>query len=153
MTAIAVAELIVDAPRNVTFAKFIDFSHWDLWMPEDFRPVSGPARALRQGDQVKVALGAKGRISLNLDVLRVRDGIEICWRGGLPGLLQGDHSFFFADGEGDKAGKTRVRSEEPLNGLLTVGPLGARVERTLADGASVLLSRFASYVTNGRPLP
>src|SRR5262245_29856645 len=109
MTAIAVAELLVDAPRNVTFAKFIDFSLWDLWMPADFRPVSGPARALRQGDVLKVAIGAKGRIVLKLDVLRVRDDIEICWRGGPAGLLQGDHSFFFADGEGDKAGKTRVR--------------------------------------------
>ena len=153
MTAIAVAELIVDAPRNVAFAKFIDFSFWDLWMPADFRPVSGPTRALRQGDQVKVAIGRKGRISLKLEVLRVRDDIEICWRGGPAALLQGDHSFFFADAEAENAGKTRIRSEEPLRGLLTVGPLGARVERALSDAASDILSRFAMYLASGRPVP
>jgi hypothetical protein len=153
MTAIAVAQLIVDAPRNVAFAKFIDFSHWDLWMPADFRPVSGPSRALRQGDEIKVAIGAKGRISLKLEVLRVREGIEICWRGGLAGLLQGDHSFFFADAQEDTASKTRVRSEEPLGGLLTLGPLGARLERAMSDSASLLLSRFATYLTSGRAVP
>ena|ERR1700712_4541233 len=153
MTAIAVAELLVDAPRNVAFSKFIDFSYWDLWMPADFRPVSGPSRALRQGDEVKVTIGPKGRISLKLEVLRVREDIEICWRGGAAGLLQGEHSFFFADGEAHKAGKTRIRSEEPLRGLLTLGPLGARVERLMSDGASLLLSRFATYLASGRPVP
>lgn len=153
MTAIAVAELLVDAPRNVAFAKFIDFSCWDLWMPSDFRPVSGPSRALRQGDEVKVTIGPKGRISLKLEVLRVRDDTEICWRGGPAGLLRGEHSFFFADGVADKAGKTRIRSEEPLRGLLTIGPLGARVERAMSDGASVLLTRFASYLASGRQVP
>lgn len=152
MTAIAVAELTVDAPRDVAFAKFIDYAHWDLWMPEDFRPVSGPARALRLGDKVKVTVGPKGLISLELDVIRVRQGVEICWRGGPKGLLRGEHSFFFSDLVG-LAGKTRIRSEEPVEGLLTVGPLGAGVERALADGASVILSRFSSYLQTGSALP
>ncbi|HET8933180.1 MAG TPA: hypothetical protein VFN67_07080 [Polyangiales bacterium] len=152
MTAIAVAELTVDAPRDVAFAKFIDFSHWDLWMPADFRPVTGPARALRQGDKVKVSIGPKGRISLRLEVLRVRENIEICWRGGPAGLLQGDHSFFFSDADGNAA-KTRIRSEEPMTGLFTVGPLGARVERALADGTSVLLKRFSSFLASGAAVP
>lgn len=152
MTAIAVAELTVDAPREVAFAKFIDFTHWDLWMPADFRPVAGPARALRAGDKVKVSIGPKGRISLRLEVLRVRDNIEICWRGGPAGLLQGDHSFFFSDAAGAQA-KTRIRSEEPLRGLLTIGPLGAAVERALADGASELLQRFSSFLATGSAGP
>jgi hypothetical protein len=146
MTAIAVAELTVDAPRDVAFAKFIDFSHWDLWMPADFRPVAGPARALRAGDKVKVSIGPKGRIFLRLEVLRVRDNIEICWRGGPAGLLRGEHSFFFSDAH---EAKTRIRSEEPVTGLLTVGPLGAGVERALADGADVLLKRFSSFLASG----
>jgi hypothetical protein len=151
MTAIAVAELTVDAPRDVAFAKFIDFAHWDLWMPEDFRPVAGPARALRPADKVKVTIGPKGLISLKLEVIRVRDNVEICWRGGLAGLLQGDHSFFFSDvaGVAGEQARTRIRSEEPLQGLLTVGPIGAGVERALADGASVLLKRFSSYLVSG----
>jgi hypothetical protein len=142
----------VDAPRHVAFAKFIDFSSWELWMPADFRPVSGPARALRLADKVKVTIGPKGLISLHLEVIRVRDNVEICWRGGPASLLQGEHSFFFSDTEG-APGKTRIRSEEPLRGLLTIGPLGAAVERALADGASVLLTRFSSYLASGSALP
>jgi hypothetical protein len=152
MTAIAVAELTVDAPRDVAFAKFIDYGHWDLWMPSDFRPVSGPARALKLADKMKVSIGPKGLISLQLEVIRIRDGVEICWRGGPAWLLQGDHSFFFADVEG-QPGKTRIRSEEPLRGLLTVGPLGAGVERAMTDGVAQLLSRFSSYLSSGRLVP
>jgi hypothetical protein len=152
MTAIAVAELTVDAPRATAFAKFIDFAHWDLWMPKDFRPVAGPARALRAGDLVKVSIGPKGLILLKLEVIRVREGIEICWRGGPASLLQGEHSFFFSDAT-SAPGKTRIRSEEPVRGLLTIGPLGAGVERALADGTNVLLQRFSSYLASGQAVP
>ncbi|HTU64108.1 MAG TPA: hypothetical protein VMF89_36835, partial [Polyangiales bacterium] len=100
---------------------------------------------LRVGDKVKVSVGPKGLILLNLDVIRLRDGVEICWRGGPKGFLRGEHSFFFSDLVG-LAGKTRIRSEEPVDGLLTVGPLGAGVERALADGASVILSRFSEFL-------
>jgi hypothetical protein len=149
MTAIAVAELTVDASCEVAFAKFIDYSFWDLWMPSDFRPVAGPSRALRVGDKVKIGLGPKGRLPLQIEVIRVRPGREICWRGGPAALLQGEHSFLFADA----GGKTRLRSEEPLKGLLTMGPLGARVERVLSDGASNMLARFATYLATGRAVP
>jgi hypothetical protein len=149
MTAIAVAELTVDAPRDVAFTKFIDYAHWDLWMPADFRPVAGPARALRVGDKVKVSVGPRGLIVLRLDVIRVREGVEICWRGGPKGLLRGEHSFFFSDLAGT-TGKTRIRSEEPVEGLLTVGPLGAGVERALADGSEVILSRFSEFLSRPR---
>jgi hypothetical protein len=149
MSAIAVAELTVDAPRDVTFGKFIDYTHWDLWMPADFRPASGPARLLRHGDAIKVSIGAKGLILLKLEVIRLREGKEICWRGGSAALLRGEHSFFFNDVAGDPQ-KTRIRSEELVSGLLTVGPLGAGVERAMADGASLLLSRFATYLVSGR---
>lgn len=149
MNAIAVAELRVDTPRDLAFAKFIDYSHWDLWMPADFRPASGPARALRMGDTLKVAIGPKGRLVLPLEVVRVRPDKEICWRGGSVAWLRGEHSFLFAD----DAGKTRIRSEELLDGLLTMGPLGARVERAASDSASVLLARFAEYLSTGRAVP
>jgi uncharacterized protein YndB with AHSA1/START domain len=148
MTAIAVAELTIDAPRDVAFSKFIDYAHWDRWMPANFRPVAGPARSLRVGDKVKVSVGPKGLMMLQLEVLRVREGVEICWRGGPRGLLRGEHSFFFSDLAG-LAGKTRIRSEEPLEGLLTIGPLGAGVERALADGAAVILSRFSEFLASG----
>lgn len=148
MPAIAVAEHTVDVPLDIAFSQFLDFAHWDLWMPEDFRPVSGPARALRTGDTIKVAIGAKGRLVLSLTVVRVRKDKEICWRGGMAALLRGEHSFLFAPAE--EPGKTRIRSEELLNGLLSMGPLAARVERDAADAAGLMLRRFAQYATTGK---
>jgi hypothetical protein len=155
MTAIAVAELTVDAPRALAFSKFLDYSQWSLWMPPDFRPVAGPPRALRLGDKIKIGLGPKGRVPLQIEVIRIRQDREICWRGGPAALLQGEHSFLFADADAAAGteSKTRIRSEEPLRGLLTMGPLAARVERVLSDGASVMLARFASYLTTGRAVP
>jgi hypothetical protein len=34
-----------------------------------------------------------------------------------------------------------------------MGPLGARVERVLSDGASNMLARFATYLATGRAVP
>ena len=152
MAAIAVAELTLDAPRQVAFSQFIDYAHWDLWLPAQIRPVSGPARALRLGDKLRVSLGPKAVILLELDVIRMREGVEVCWRAGLPGLLSGDHSFFFSDVPGEPE-KTRVRGEAPVQGCLTVGPLGAGIERALADRWTALLERFSSYLRAGGARP
>ena len=143
MSAIAVAELTVHAPREVAWSRFIDFSHWDLWMPPDFRPISGPARALASGDKLSVGVGKKARLKLSLDVIRLRPGKEICWSGGNRMLIHGVHSFLFADAD---TGHTRIRSEETLDGMLTLGPLAARLERAASDNASGLLTRFADYL-------
>lgn len=146
MSAIAVAELTIPVARDLAWSNFIDFAHWDLWMPPNFRPISGPARALAAGDKLSVGLGNKGRMKVNLDVIRLRPGKEICWRGGHRALVLGEHSYLFADAE---QGHTRIRSEETFDGALTIGPLAARLERAAADGASETLARFASYLQRG----
>lgn len=141
MGVIAVAELIADAPLAVAYAYFSDFSTWDQWMPQDFLPLAGPARALRVGDRLKVGTGPKSRMVLNLEVIRVRPNKELCWRAGVPGLLTGEHSFFFSD----EGGKTRLRSEEPFSGLLSVGPLARVIERAGTRVGKSTLESFASY--------
>jgi hypothetical protein len=141
MGVIAVAELVTDAPLAVAYAHFSDFSTWDQWMPGDFVPLAGPARALRVGDRLKVGTGPKARVVLKLEVIRVRPNKELCWRAGVSGLLIGEHSFFFTE----DAGKTRLRSEEPLNGLLTAGPLARVVERAGTRVGDSILESFVSY--------
>ena len=149
MSAIAVAELTVPVARDVAWSQFIDFSHWDLWMPPEFRPISGPARALAAGDKLSVGVGRKARLKLSLNVIRLRPGKEICWSGGNRWLIHGVHSFLFADADQGQ-GQTRIRSEETLDGALTLGPLAARLERAATDSASSLLARFADHLKRAR---
>jgi len=147
MTAIAVAEQTVDAPLAVAFPQFIDYTHWDLWMPAKFAPVSGPARQLELGDRFKVSLNPKLRLSFGLEVIRVRPNKEICWRGGPALLLQGEHSFLFAQDAQD-ASKTRIRSEEPLTGVLARGPWAAPIERAFSEVGALILARFADHLAS-----
>jgi len=139
MSALAVAEHEVAAPLSQVFASFIDFTRWSSWMPRTFSPVVGPARALQAGDKFKVKVG---RMPISLEVIRLRHDGEICWRGGSRWVMQGDHSFTFTDA----AGKTRIRSEEKLSGLLTVGPFSARLERASAAEALMIMKRFEDYL-------
>lgn len=143
MAVVACAELTIEAPLPLAFQRFTDFSAWDLWMPPIFRPITGPARQLREGDKVIVALGRDGRrLRTELDIIRVRSDRELCWRAGVSGLLIGEHSFFFAD----QGAKTAIRSEEPLRGLLTLGPLAAVVERNITEIHRQMLAGFASHL-------
>jgi hypothetical protein len=153
MAAIAVAELVVASPLEATFARFIDFSGWDLWMPASVRPISGPARALRAGDSLRIGVGPQGRLESDLRVIRVRPNKELCWSfAGVPWLLRAEHSFFFSE----VPGGTRVRSEEPAYGLLTCGLLGQLLEREGTRVAQEILSglaaQFGSPQKPGRPL-
>ena len=147
MGVIATAELMIDAPLHLAFQRFIDFSAWDLWMPPVIRPITGPARALRTGDQLTVDLGeGRHRLRTELNVIRVRPDRELCWRAGLPGVLVGEHSFFFADHDG----KTVVRSEEPITGVLAARPLARMIERTACRVHAQMLAGFATHMRAAR---
>ncbi|MFI5308595.1 MAG: SRPBCC family protein [Polyangiales bacterium] len=125
MALIAQAELEIDANVDTLFGKLVDFRTWSEWMPDAFRPVRGPARALVAGDRIVVRMG--GGLVAPLRVLRVRASSELSWRGGVPGLLVGEHSFFF---EPIGPTRTRVRSAEPFTGLLAlIGPMRSVIER------------------------
>jgi hypothetical protein len=147
MGVIATAELTIDAPLQLAFQRFIDFSAWDLWMPPVIRPITGPARPLRAGDLIKVDLGeGRHRLRTELNVIRVRPNRELCWRAGLRGILVGEHSFFFAD----RAGQTAVRSEEPFSGVLAHRPLATVVERTASRLHTQMLAGFATHMRTVR---
>jgi hypothetical protein len=150
MGVIATAELTIDTSVERAFQQFIDFPSWDLWMPENLRPISGPSRGLREGDLVKVAIGnGRARVNCELRVIRVRPNRELCWRGGLPGVLIGEHSFFFRE----LANQTALRSEEPFAGVLAHGLLGRRLERAASEFGASVLSRFAAFLRNPHTVP
>ena len=59
---------------------------------------------------------------------------EITWRGGVPGLIVGEHAFLFEDVEG-KPGMTRVRSEKTWTGAIT--GLGFAAKRIRASASQI----------------
>lgn len=143
MAVIATAELMIDVPLSVAFQRFTDYSSWDLWMPPLFRPITGPSRQLRAGDYITVDMGEAGRrVRTELNVIRVRPNRELCWRAGIPGVLVGEHSFFFTE----TAGRTTVRSEEPFSGLLAHRPLANAIERSAARLHNQMLAGFATHI-------
>src|SRR5262249_15997628 len=119
-----------------------------MWMPARFAPISGPARELQVGDRFKVSLNPKLRLTLGLEVIRIRPNKEICWRGGSALLLQGEHSFLFAPPPHTPpaASNPRIRSEEPVSGVLSRGLLAAPIERVFSDVGALILSRFAEHL-------
>jgi hypothetical protein len=139
MSAFAVAELEVTSRCADAFALFTDFTRWGEWMPRTFSPVTGPTRALQLGDKFKVRVGS---LPIALEVIRLRAGAEICWRGGSRWVMRGDHAFLFTEANG----KTRIRSQETLSGLLTVSALGGRVQGAAAREAQAMLARFSDYL-------
>lgn len=142
MGVIATAELTVDAPVERAFRSFSDFSSWDLWMPQTLRPISGPSRALREGDRLRVAfVNGRARVRTELTVIRVRPNRELCWRAGVPGVLVGEHSFFFLE----QAGRTLLRSEEPFAGLLAA-PLARPLERAASEFGATVLEHLAAFL-------
>ena len=143
MAVIATAEELIEAPVARAFQRFIDYPAWDLWMPAVLRPIAGPARELRAGDSVTVSFGeGTRRMRAELKVIRVRPNRELCWRAGVPGLLIGEHSFFFAE----RAEKTAVRSEEPFSGVLAQRLMARVIERKAEEIHEQILAGFAAHM-------
>src|SRR5262245_48681242 len=143
MAVIATAEEIIEAPVARAFQRFIDYSAWDLWMPAVLKPIAGPARELRAGDSVTVSFGdGARRVRTELKVIRVRPNRELCFRAGVPWVLVGEHSFFFAEQDG----KTSVRSEEPFSGMLAQRLMARVIERVAGEVHTQILSGFAAHM-------
>jgi len=123
MALIAESELTISGPIDTVFSQFVDFRRWSAWMPASFRPMRGPSRPLRQGDRLLIRVTGLPSI---IRVERVEGPREVCWSGGLPGVMHARHTFTF-EAVGDKT--TRVRSTEPWTGVVTkVKPLADRIQ-------------------------
>ena len=122
MALIAESELTISGPLETVFSQFVDYRHWSAWMPASFRPMRGPSRPLRAGDRLLIRVtGLPSLVHVDLvDAPR-----EVCWSGGLSGVMHARHTFRF-EAVGDKT--TRIRSREPWTGLVTrVKPLADRI--------------------------
>ena len=140
MPVTAEAEITIQGPIDAVFSQFVDHRTWADWMPPVFRPMRGPDRQLRAGDRLIVKLG--GALPSFISVERVDGPREVCWSGGLPGILFARHTFFFESVEG---GATRIRSVEPWTGLLALTPLATRIQRAAAAGGRAQLGGFERW--------
>jgi hypothetical protein len=123
MALIAESELTISGPIDTVFSQFVDYGRWSAWMPASFRPMRGPSRPLRQGDRLLIRVTGLPTI-IRVELLEAPR--EVCWSGGLPGVMHARHTFTF-EAVGDKT--TRVRSTEPWTGVVTrVKPLADRIQ-------------------------
>jgi hypothetical protein len=122
----------VPVDRRAAFSRFADYARWSEWMPRSFRPLSGPRRALESGDWLLLSIdfGLKRGVPSPAKVLAVDSGQRITWRGGVVGLLIGEHTFHFEEVE---PGVTLVRSDEHFSGLVVATKPGAAWVRRLAE--------------------
>jgi hypothetical protein len=142
MPAVSRAEIVIEKPVAAVFGELVDFGRWTRWMPGMFRPARGPKGPLAVADRVLVLLG--GALPLGIRVLRVSPNAELTWRGGIPGLLVGEHAFYFDD---LGSGRTRVRSEETFGGVLAHIPLlQGLVERSGSKVGAAMLDALSRAV-------
>jgi hypothetical protein len=135
MSFVASASGVLSASRKDCFSRLRDFAGWRAWMPPSFRPRTGPSRPLEIGDRLEIVIRPKpGSLPVfaRVRVVRLVPDREITWRGGVPGLVVGEHSFLFEDAEG-KDGATLVRSEETWSGALTRVGFVAKLIRASAS--------------------
>jgi hypothetical protein len=134
----AEAEITIPAPIDAVFASFIDYRTWGQWMAPVLRPVSGPARALRQADSLLVLVGNVLPMRLSID--RVQSPGEIVWSGGIPGVILASHAFHFEPAGKDR---TRIRSVELWSGLIAEAPaFSGGVKRAAEAGGRRQLKSF-----------
>ena len=137
MSFVASASGVIRASRTDCFSRLRDFTGWHAWMPPSFRPRTGPSRPLQVGDRLELVIRSKPSplpLFIRVRVVRVEQDREIAWRGGVPGLIVGEHAFLFEDLEG-QPGVTRVRSEETWSGAFT--GLGFAAKRIRASASRI----------------
>ena len=142
MTFVAESSIVVNAASDACFATFVDFPAWHEFMPPSYRPVAGPARALRANDRVRIRIAGLGPV-VTIRISHIEPDREIAWHGGVRGVLAAAHRFVF-EVQGDRA--TRVRSEETWTGALSVGPLALAVKARAEQIGAEQLAGFRDYM-------
>jgi hypothetical protein len=114
MPFIASAACRLAVPSSVAFDRLADHESWVRWMPSSFRPLGRSLGPLVEGRKLRVKI-AGIPFPATLRVKIVRRPEEICWSGGIKGVLLGEHRFsFVAEG----ADSVEVHSDETWSGFL-----------------------------------
>jgi hypothetical protein len=143
MSVIAKVSRNVRGNASEAFGKFIDFRNWERFMPDQFRPISGPERQLKPGDRLRMELDTGAfRLKVPVDVFSIDEPREVVWGGG-SGLLHARHRFVFRDAGN---GTVVIDSDEEWTGLLPrIGPIARRVKRQAEIVAEAQLGGFARW--------
>ncbi len=106
-------EINIDAPRDVVFAKLIDFDDYANWNPYHVY-VSGESEVGAELD-ITVQRPDGKRVDVPaVHVLRLEENRELTWGGGIKGVFYGEHVFLL-ESTGD--GGTRLIHNEDFEGL------------------------------------
>ncbi len=122
------AALEVEVSAETAFDTLADHDSWPRWMPGSFKPVGASVGALEVGKVPRVRIAGMPFTSA-LAVTVAHRPRELTWTGGLAGVIQGEHHFFFEP----TPGGCRVRSSETWTGWLAalvkpiVAPMAQRV--------------------------
>ena len=104
-------EVIVDAPIEKVWQLLIDFDSYSNWSSMvSFR---GQPEV---GKTVPLMVSILGRkIKTPVEFLKIEENKELAWRGGLSGLITGEHYFELSSIDDDK---TKLVQGEKFKGLL-----------------------------------
>ncbi|KAI1347301.1 hypothetical protein F5Y01DRAFT_318846 [Xylaria sp. FL0043] len=107
---------IARSPAHVRHV-LTDFAHFHKWSEGPVKAVQplAPGGRLDVGDKLKVSFG--GGISVMAEITE-NSPTEFRWRGGLPGLMNGEHSFRFEESKITPGSTTFVNSEA-FTGILS----------------------------------
>jgi hypothetical protein len=114
MPFVARASRLIAAPPEVAFDRLVDHDSWARWLPASFRPVGKAVGLLTEGVKLRVRISGTP-FPVSIRVSAVRRPVEICWSGGVKGVLFGEHRFTF-EPRGDAS--VEVRSDETWSGFL-----------------------------------
>ena len=136
------SERFIDAPPERVWQVLTDFAAYPQWNPL-LVEARGEARA---GARVKVRAalkpGAGPRLRFSATVVRADAGAALVWKGGVPGVLFGEHFFHLRpEGQG-----TRFEQGEVFTGLLSL-LLGAGVRRRMERAYAAMNEALARRVT------
>jgi hypothetical protein len=140
-------ELFIDAPPERVWGVLTDFAHYPEWNPFLLRAEG----EVREGARVRVRAssprGPGKTLGFSARVVRVEPARALVWRGGVPGLLHGEHSFQLVP---EGAGTRFVHSEVFTGALSLLLPSGlkAKMERAYA-GMNEALARRAAAARRG----
>jgi hypothetical protein len=135
-------ELFIDAPPERVWSVLTDFASYPAWNPL-LLEARGEAR---EGARLRVKAATPGgsgkRLGFTATVVRVEPARRLVWKGGVPGVLHGEHSFELTpEGAG-----TRFVQGERFTGLLSLllsAGLKEKMERGYA-GMNEALARRVS---------
>jgi len=106
-------EVIIDAPKEIVFAKLIEFEGYDKWNPYHVRVRGEPMIGSKL--EIKVHRPDGKIIDVPaVHVLRLKDNQELTWGGGIKGIFYGEHVFLLEDSDG---GRTKMVHNEDFTGL------------------------------------